>query len=955
MTTTRFLVLTVAAAALVVATVLVATSLLEDRAAAPRAPARDPGPRAVPAASDRSPAPGGNDRSRAAIRSAETGADPGGSAAVSGDEPVESRADVVGRLLDPNGAPVEGASVRLVFAGSEGPVASGTSGADGRFVLARAPARDGLSLEAAHEDYLPLSVPDVVVFGGVTLDLGDHAMSFGTRLEGIVIDPDDAPVAGATVSLGGPAIGARPVGADGRRSKTTGPDGRFRFSGLSAGDFFLFARAEGFTLATTPPVSAKEGERVANLRIRLQRGLVVAGRVVGPDGAAVAGASVRVSTAGPEIIVRGTGATSGVGGVRTDERGEFRVTSAPSGPCRVEVTADGFARSETSTTGGTTDLLVTLALPGAIEGIAIDAVTGDPVAGEFEAWTEIEAEGPFRLRMPGLPAGEKENRVRVAAGSGGRFRIEGLDPGRYVVGARAKGSAEAKSDPVSVDPAPAVAQVVLRLERGGSIFGVVREEGTSAPIAGASVRAIPFSPGGDAAGDLVVISRGAGEESMEPLLTEIAASAETDARGEFALEELATGSYRVVASHPTHARGDLAGLGVAAGLATGPITITLGAAGAVEGWVTGIDGRPIEGAPVSVRDLKGTSKNAKTGADGYYRVENLTPGSYVVKREPETEPGMRFVAVMRRSGSDGFQPPPEGIPVDVLAGQVVRVDFSDADLGAFSGRVVEGDKGVAGATVHLSPRGAFALPMVKRTDEEGRFEYERLDPGAYTFEVRVPPETRALVTEAVELVPGRSVEKDVPLPTGSIEGAVLDRLSRDPIEGARVSIEPLGEERTPGVRMSMRFGGGPEGIYTGRDGKFRIPRVGAGKYRVSAAKDGYGQESVSPVQIMEAGDVAAGVEIQLGAGGVLVGRVSDAATDQPLSSAFVSARDADGSPLLLGGSVSTDSDGRFRLSGVRPGRVLLQVFRPEYEHWSGEAEVAGRGESTVTIRLSRSE
>jgi hypothetical protein len=317
---------------------------------------------------------------------------------------------------------------------------------------------------------------------------------------------------------------------------------------------------------------------------------------------------------------------------------------------------------------------------------------------------------------------------------------------------------------------------------------------------------------------------------------------------------------------------------------------------------------------------------------------------------------MRFVSVVRRAGGDaGDSFKPDGVAAEVAAGQFTRVDFSDADLAGIAGRVVDTENPVAGAAVNLSQRGVFGMPRTVRTAEDGVFEFDRLEPGSYTLEVRVPPDDRPLVSEILELSAGRRVEKELALPTGAIEGKVVDKLTHDPIEGAKIVVESLDKKQEPGFRMAVRMGGGADGFYSGRDGRFRVPFVAAGKYRVTAAKDGYGQEAIEPVQLMEAGDVASNADLQLSPGCTLAGRVVDALGETPLEGAFVQGRDADGRPLVLGSSVVADSDGRFRLAGLRPGTVSLSVFRPGYARWEGAATVRVDGEAAITIPMKKEE
>lgn len=966
MKTTRSIAVAVFALAVVAGTVFVAQRFLgndgaSEESGAPATSGAESNPESVRSGGAAKPAGGAGPRTSglgADARKPESAAGPKAAGSPKGDEGERSGA-VVGRVVDPNGAPIAGARARVARAdGSDSATAS--SDESGSFRVADAPAGPGLELVIEHEDHLPLTVPDLAVLAGASLDVGEKTLEFGARVEGIVVDGNGSPLPGATVRLVAPFLVAREGRDHGPRQRVTGEDGAFRFSGLSGGECFLLATAPSHVASAPQTVTVKENGLAGGVRVRLSPGRVVAGRVVGPDGAGVAGASVRVS--GPArggIVFSMADSDSGLSGARTGANGEFEIREAPEGPCTLSVRAEGFARAEAESSGGSTDVVVSLQRMGTIQGIVFDSATGDPVP-DFEAWAEPSSGlgeislGSSKTRFGGHGFSSGSERVRVSGAADGRFEIGGLDPGSYVVRVEAKGAAPGASETVTVPPAPAVAETTVRLERGGAIEGVVREEGTGLAIEGATVLAVPSKGGGEEEDEdtVTVISSGAGSVDSDELFMSVAGEATTDAAGAFAVEDLRAGTYRLVVRHPDHARGDLAGLGVSAGERSGPVTIVLGAAGGIEGYVSGMNGEPVAGAPVTARNAGGLSRTAKSDASGYYKIPSLTPGTYYVKRDSETPGGMRFVGVMRRSGAGAAElPKPEGVAAEVTALAVTRVDFSDADLASIAGRLVDGEKPVAGASVHLTMKGAMAMPNMTQSDEEGGFAYERLDPGSYVLEVRVPPDSRSILTETVELAAGRRVERDFVLPTGAIEGKVLDKLTHDPVAGARVAIESLDEKPPGGVRMAFRVGGGQEGYYSESDGTFRIPFVAAGKYRVTAAKDGYGQESIEPVQLMEAGDVASNCDIQLSPGCSLSGRVVDAATEAPLARAFVQGRDESGRPLLLAGSVMTDSDGRFRLSGLRPGAVSLSVFHPEHAPWSGSATVAAKGESTITVPM----
>jgi protocatechuate 3,4-dioxygenase beta subunit len=860
------------------------------------------------------------------------------------------KGSIVGRVLDDTGAPLADASVSL-YAGKtdEGatPIATTRTDETGRFLFAGRESAEGLALTIDAHDFLPDKVASLAVRAGVATDAGDRRLRPGGRLSGTVVDEDGAPVAGAEVRTWG--FVSMPADAP---PHVTDAQGKFRIGGLLASTYGLRVDAKGFAPGSLDEIAVKLDQEVANLRVALKRGLTITGHVMGSDGSPIAGARVAFASDGPFVLQQ----ANERGAVETDAGGRFELSDAPATSGRVTASAKGWADASATAAGGAGDVTITLTRPGSIHGTVVDARTGSPLA-SFTAWAEAEENG--RVFVIGGARVSHDHETTVDGSSDGTFTIDGLAPGSYVVHAVAKGFAENKSDSIAVTPAPDVAETQLALVRGGSIRGVIVEEGTNHPIAGATVSAsiAGKSRFGDVDSDNVaILVSGPGGRDMEDFVGSTQASTKTGDDGKFELVDLPEAKYRLRAKHPDHATAEQAGVSVTAGEATGPLTLTLGAAGSIEGLVTDVQRAPLEGARVTARTAKGFSRSATTGDDGRYSMRNLPPGTYFVQRDPDG-PSMAFMAVTMVAGGDGSGgsgPKPPGVEAKVLADQVARVDFSDADLGAVEGRVLDDGKPVEGATVELRTDGPFSMPKNARTDADGRYDFDRLEPGAFVLAVQMAPEARDLVAEHVPIAAGRRLEKDLPLPAGTIEGVVVDRLSHRGIEGAIVRAEAQ-QPDDGGSRFVIRRGGPatPAGITTDRDGKFRVPYLAPGKYRITAAKEDFGQESKDAIEISKTDVHVTGTEIQLGSSGTLVGRVVDAETGAPISRANVQGHDSSGSPLILSDTVETDSDGRFRIGGVRPGSCSLMVFAMGYAPWRGDASVETRGESPVSVALQK--
>lgn len=183
---------------------------------------------------------------------------------------------VIGRVIDEHGAPVQGAWISpLVFTppgqGSDYKKAV-VSGGDGRFSLRGANPEMGISVEHPDFERSGASIRSIGEGGQclVTIRLERGESVFGT-----VVDRDGAPIEGALVEDG-----------SGKWTRS-GPDGAYRLNSVTrwAGrkDLFVEVKREGFVRQTLTLKDIPEG----GLRIVMERVLGIQSRVVGPDGSPV--------------------------------------------------------------------------------------------------------------------------------------------------------------------------------------------------------------------------------------------------------------------------------------------------------------------------------------------------------------------------------------------------------------------------------------------------------------------------------------------------------------------------------------------------------------------------------------------------------------------------------------------------------------------------------------------
>jgi hypothetical protein len=149
----------------------------------------------------------------------------------------------------------------------------------------------------------------------------------------------------------------------------------------------------------------------------------------------------------------------------------------------------------------------------------------------------------------------------------------------------------------------------------------------------------------------------------------------------------------------------------------------------------------------------------------------------------------------------------------------------------------------------------------------------------------------------------------------SVEGTVIDSVSRAPVPRAQVTLR--GEYNGRPVQY---------GATSAADGTFSISDIPAGIYSAMGQRVGF----VNPPDprtrtrvTLKPGDRETGVEIELTPTGSITGRVTDSDGD-PVEGAAVSAAGIRG-----GGDGITDEKGQFRIGGLAPGKYSVSADRNE--------------------------
>ncbi|RYE94448.1 MAG: carboxypeptidase regulatory-like domain-containing protein [Myxococcales bacterium] len=471
----------------------------------------------------------------------------------------------------------------------------------------------------------------------------------------------------------------------------------------------------------------------------------------------------------------------------TDASGAFDVAVSP-GPVSGEVEAAGFVTAELSVRDSARETAeVTLVRTCALVGRVELATTGAPVAG-----ARVLAVLTDSHDLDSLPT--------VTTDAHGRFRIEGLAPGRYKPWASTPGRLGQASGSVSLRAGTESEPVVIRL------LGVHRVRG--------AIRKIP--PGQPCTNGYVELRA---SDLHVPSLR-----AAADPGGRVDLEAIPAGTYSVhvscshnvvQASQPLLVARDLDGVVFDFDLDV-PLHMDLEARarGHAHGTVVDTRGEPVPDIGFSLR-CGSTESTGDTDETGAFRA--------LVPFEPcqvQVRWGDEALTVLEPRAPVSFTPESIREPLRVVV---------DASLFAFlSGTVSQAGAAVAGARVMAVCDGRDADSAFDgETDAGGQFRVRVRRAGACWMRAW-RDEHDSMAAGPVE--PDGSLALELQAP-GGLRGAV-SRPGGAPASLFTVELSPL----LHGVELQPRR----YETFFGSDGRWQLEGIGPGDYRITA---GYGEES----------------------------------------------------------------------------------------------------------------
>jgi len=473
-------------------------------------------------------------------------------------------------------------------------------------------------------------------------------------------------------------------------------------------------------------------------------------------------------------------------------------------------------------------------------------------------------------------------------------------PGPYVLRGEADGFLPAEPVAVTLAPPPpdeAAPETTLTLLLPGTLAGTVVDENDQ-PVPDATIefeaehlhtagegqaRARMFAAALSSAGSLGVTQ---GPVPPIPLTdTDVGSatsSVHADALGNFRIEMLSPGRYRLAAHHGHYAASEAISVSVAAGATRGKLVLVLRTGFVLTGRVHAGNGQPLSGVMV----VAGDGASATTDAQGVFDLGRRRGTQRLVFRRSGYAPVQRVVNV--RGATD------------------IDVTMRAAD-GIVEGRI-QGENGevLVDARVTLRPRDGLSSTRIAWTDERGLYRFEDVPPGAAEIEVDHRDHAAGAATLSVsDSGTASPVPTDLSLRKGwAVDLVVRAAGTRSPVDGARV---------VAGGRSSQTnaFGEAALDNLTGDSVSVRVEAAEYGVWRSTiTAPSGGGR---------------AEVEAFLSQGGGISGRITDYRGD-PVVGARVVVTPAQGSQEAV--VTHSDAAGKWSVQGLPEGDYTAAAAPP---------------------------
>ena len=363
----------------------------------------------------------------------------------------------------------------------------------------------------------------------------------------------------------------------------------------------------------------------------------------------------------------------------------------------------------------------------------------------------------------------------------------------------------------------------------------------------------------------------------------------TDQNGNFHFSGLAAGTYQIVPSGYSYFASDET-IQVAAGQTFDNASVILQPGGEIGGVLTG-PGGPVAGAPVYAFDSQGNANVAYTDTAGNYLFEHLALGSYNV-----------FAATNGPASASA-------INVTSLDSDPVTANFNVNVAQQIAGKLLlsDGQTPVSNGYVSLFQNGLKIASSV--TDSAGNYSFALSQPGTYTLEASAGNASFSGIANVV-VNSNATVQRNLIAGSGSLNLTVTD--AGDTVDGSIAILYETSTNQEVGV------------VLLDATGLATFTNLVDDSYRVVVENSDNRGGQVNA--IVSGGTGSATVAQQAQA--TVTGKITDASTTQPISSAFAALYSTTDPNIVFFSPVA--SDGTYSFVNVPAGTYDAVAFAASY-------------------------
>ncbi|MBU0753755.1 MAG: hypothetical protein KJ645_01355, partial [Planctomycetes bacterium] len=663
---------------------------------------------------------------------------------------------ITGRTLDREGLPL--ADVRLFLKSSPDNWLA-LSGSNGRFAyelsLKRGVKRRHETVILRKPGYLTRQFECALAPAEKTIHLGDIVLEPGAVLTGSVRDKNGRTVAGAEIGFSVyTLLGSAMEGIQRRRGQgvqlvqRTDATGQFRLEEVPQGWICVWARWADSLYTPSQPVEVHAGDEIGDIEIILEsmaKDDFIAGRIFDPDDRPLPGAEIRA------IVIEKDGSESWYSD-EADEDGRFTIRLYEKIPHSLEARdPDGrydLAHME-NIEPGTHNII--LKLKRFTKEVDLHVIPSGPrILEDFE----VRIHSPLNGHVI-----SKKDYIWESQFSRDGFKLP-VPNVRFYLSIRANGFDTAESDVCYPEALPKRIDMLLQSLPG--VQGRVSVNGI--PVEGVEVGLYR-----EIGGELIVC------DFLCRSLLEAAVKTVSDHRGRFNLGFSNSGIYFLRCDYEGFAPLEIGPLELDKDVGKLGLDITLVRGGSIEGEVLMPPGRDRAGIVVAISRGDGKPMSFRTGPDGLFFFDGLTPGPWQVeRREQMIMPETRQTSF----GSTKTRPP---VAWDCLVEDGKCTKF-DLDLTGWTECRLEGNLTLEGSaprgwTCELHDDLTKALISRDYLELDGSFSLQVDSPGRYQFRLAgcFDEKSPAVINDRVILIPGEtSWSHDLSLAPLQVKGRVMN-------------------------------------------------------------------------------------------------------------------------------------------------------------------------------------